>query len=96
MKSGRYMFIIYKIDISHITFMSQDAIYFWIFLIKLVSSCDSIRYKNTVFIRFAGHFLRWKQLHLKETPTQVFSCEISDVFENAYFEEHLRATASEL
>ena len=28
----------------------------------------------------------------KETPTQVFSCE---VFKNTYFEEHLRMTASE-
>ena len=28
----------------------------------------------------------------KETPIQVFSCE---VFKNTYFEEHLRMTASE-
>ena len=33
------------------------------------------------------------QLFLKETPTQVFSCKICDIFKNAYFEEHLR-TAS--
>ena len=25
----------------------------------------------------------------KETPTQVFSCEIWDIFKNAYFKKHL-------
>ena len=29
------------------------------------------------------------QLYLKETPTQVFSCKICDIFKNAYFKEHL-------
>ena len=33
---------------------------------------------------------------IKETPTQVLSCEYSEIFKNAYFEEHLRATASRL
>ena len=32
---------------------------------------------------------------LKETPTDVFSCEICDIFKNTYFEKHLRRTASE-
>ena len=31
----------------------------------------------------------------KETPTQVFSCEISEIFKNTYFEEHLRTTTSD-
>ena len=35
MESGRYMFIFYETYISHITFMSQDAVYIWSFLIKL-------------------------------------------------------------
>ena len=30
---------------------------------------------------------------LKETPTQVFSCEICKIFQSTYFEEHLRTTA---
>ena len=30
----------------------------------------------------------------KETPTQVFSCEIYEIFKNTYFEEYLRMTAS--
>ena len=34
------------------------------------------------------------QLYYKETPTQVFSCEISGIFKSTYFEEHLRTTAS--
>ena len=34
------------------------------------------------------------QLYQKETPTQVFSCEICEIFKNTYFEEHLRTTTS--
>ena len=33
---------------------------------------------------------------MKETTTQVFSCEYGEIFENTYFEEHLRTTASVL
>ena len=33
---------------------------------------------------------------LLKTPIQVLSCEYSEIFKNAYFEEHLRATASRL
>ena len=29
-----------------------------------------------------------------ETRTQVFSCEINEIFKNIYFEEHLQTTAS--
>ena len=32
---------------------------------------------------------------VKETPTQVFSCEDYEIFKNTYFEEHLQAAASE-
>ena len=31
---------------------------------------------------------------LKNTPTQLFSCEFCEIFKNTYFEEHLRTTAS--
>ena len=31
----------------------------------------------------------------KETPTQVLSCKICEIFKNTCFEEHLRTTASE-
>ena len=30
----------------------------------------------------------------KETPTQVFSCELGEVLKNTFFSEHLRTTAS--
>ena len=33
---------------------------------------------------------------LKETPTQVFSCEILQVFKKIYFGKHLQTTASAL
>ena len=40
----------------------------------------------------------WKKLFLKlsqkDTPTQVFSSEYCETFENTYFEEHLRTAAS--
>ena len=32
---------------------------------------------------------------IKETPAQAFSYEVCEIFKNTYFEEHLRATASE-
>ena len=31
--------------------------------------------------------------YIKETPTQVFSCEYYKIFKNTYFEKHLRAAA---
>ena len=31
---------------------------------------------------------------LKETPTQVLSCEICEIFKNTYLEEPLQTTAS--
>ena len=35
------------------------------------------------------------EILLKETPTQVFSCEYCEIFKNIYFEEHLRMANSE-
>ena len=35
------------------------------------------------------------QLYLKETPTQVFSCEFWEIFTNTFFKEHLRLAASD-
>ena len=57
------------------------------------------------FVNFTGKHLRWNLFFiklqtfspttlLKETPTQVLSCEICESFNNNYFEEHLRTTAS--
>ena len=34
------------------------------------------------------------QLYLKETPAQVFPCEICEIFKNTYFAEHLQTTVS--
>ena len=34
------------------------------------------------------------QVFLKQTPTQVLSCEVCETFRNTYFEENLQATAS--
>ena len=35
-------------------------------------------------------------VYLKQTPTQVFFCEIWKIFKNTFFEEHLRTTASNI
>ena len=48
---------------------------------------------------FTGKHLCWRfilgrQLYLKKTPTQVFFCEICEIFKNDYFEENLQTTAS--
>ena len=56
------------------------------------------------FANFTGKHLCWSlfsiKFHafrsatlLKETPTQVFSCEICETFKNIYFEKPLRTTA---
>ena len=36
------------------------------------------------------------QLHLKETPTEVFSSEYCEIFKNTYFEEHLLTAAPDI
>ena len=35
------------------------------------------------------------QLYWKQAPTQLFSCEICEIFKNTYFVEHLRTAASD-
>ena len=42
---------------------------------------------NKVAGRYPSHFIK------KETPTQVFSREICEIFKNTYFEKHLRTAA---
>ena len=51
------------------------------------------------FANFTGKHLCWSlslikpeglQLYLKETPAQMFSCEICYIFKNTYYKEHLR------
>ena len=57
------------------------------------------------FANFTGKHVSWSHFViklqplgpatiLKKTPTQVFSCEICEIFKNTYFEEHQRTTAS--
>ena len=49
------------------------------------------------FTNFTGKHLCWIIFfYEKENPTQVFSCEICEIFKNIYFEEHLRTTAYQL
>ena len=70
---------------------------------KYLLSATSEKYPHEVFCKkgvlkdlsyFAGKHLCWS-LFLKETPTQVFSCEIWEISKSTYFEKHLRNTASE-
>ena len=50
------------------------------------------------FAKFVGKCLYWSLFFCnfikKETPTQVFSYEFSEIFKNIFFTKHLRATAS--
>ena len=59
--------------------------------------------ENKVF--FPGKRLCWslfliklqskgQQLYYKDTPTQMFSCEICETLKNTYFEQHLWTTGS--
>ena len=47
------------------------------------------------FRKFHRKIVVLKSFFHKETPIQVFPCEICEIFKNTYFEEHLRTTASE-
>ena len=52
-----------------------------------------IVYKN--FAKFTGKHLCWSFIFKKEAPTDIFSSDISEIFKNIFFIEHLRVTASE-
>ena len=47
---------------------------------------------DSLFNKVAG--LEGLQLYYQETPTQVFSCEYYEIFNNTYFGEHLRTAPS--
>ena len=59
-----------------------------------------------IFLNFTGKHLRWSlffikvgglqglQLYEKETPTQVFSCHMWEVFNNTFFYRTLSVAAS--
>ena len=49
--------------------------------------------KNT-FVRVTFFTQSLKKLYSKETLALVFSCEFCGIFENIFFTEHLRTTAS--
>ena len=60
-------------------------------------------FKKGVLKNFANlteKHLCWSLFLIKmeawETPAQMFSCEISKIFKNTYFEEHLRTTADQM
>ena len=60
-------------------------------------------FKKVVLKNFANlteKHLCWSLFLIKmeawETPAQMFSCEISKIFKNTYFEEHLRMTADQM
>ena len=58
------------------------------FLLKKVKSCKFHRKTlalESLFKKVAG---------LKESPTQLLSCEICEIVKNTYFEQHLRTTTS--
>ena len=59
------------------------------FMLHLCSCCLMLYSVRVALFRHSG-----QKLYLKETPSQVFSCEICDIFKTTYFEEHLRTTAS--
>ena len=44
--------------------------------------------------RLQATLLKRLQLNQKETPTQVFSCKIYEIFKSTYFEEYVRVAAS--
>ena len=53
--------------------------------------------RSQKFANFIGKHLCWSAFNKvceKKTPTQVSSCEVSEIFKNIYFEERMWTTAS--
>ena len=49
------------------------------------------------FANFTGTNMCWSFFLIKlQAPTQVFSCEICEIFKNTCFEEHLQTAASKM
>ena len=59
------------------------------FMLRLFSCCLKLHSVHVALFRHSG-----QQLYQKETPQQVFSCEICEIFKSTYFGEHLQTTAS--
>ena len=51
------------------------------------NTCDGVFFNKVLSLQ-AWNFIK------KDSNTEVFSCEIWEIIQNAYFEEHLRTTAS--
>ena len=70
--------------------------YFWLNiktvcfnLLKLYSNFRQKKGKRKIRVKFRS-ILRIFNIFKKETPTQVFSCKICDIFKNAFFVENLQ------
>ena len=66
---------------------------------KVFLKISQISLENTcVRVSFLIKLKAWRpeclQLYQKETPTQLFSCKICEIFKNNYFKEYLSMTAS--
>ena len=70
-------------------FMLHLFVCFTPFMLHLFSCCLKLHSVHVALFRHSG-----QQLYQKETPQQVFSCEICEIFKSTYFGEHLQTTAS--
>ena len=61
-------------------------------VLVMISNIKTRRQMSEFQYRFKNSGL---QLYSKEIPTQVFSCDESQIFKNTYFEKYLRMAASE-
>ena len=85
-----------KIYFKNLFFENVFAFIDFFYSIRYFIYSDYIwRHVCTICTEAATGGVLWKKLFLKVLLiSQVFSCEISKIFRNIYFEEHLRTTAS--
>ena len=84
-----FLSISYDYVFEYFSSYSKEAATRGVFLKKVFLK---ISQKNT-FVGVSFLIKLQLQLYQKETPTQVFSCEICDIFKSTYLEEHLQTTA---
>ena len=78
--------VFHKFYLVHSWILRPIYYFFSKILIKNWFWCQSQKFRNIhrkLFSKVAG--LKAWQLHCKETPTQVFSCEYCEIFENRFY-----------
>ena len=66
----------------------------WLLFLEVVDQrCYVKKGFLKIFVKLTGKHLCWILFLLRKTPTQLFSCDLCEIFKNTYFIEHLQRAA---